>query len=138
MDLRRKPFECAMTDVIAHFSPLFFIHKLMRRLNMSGYIVLGLIMAILVTIFAIFNSAMVTVKFFFFETQLSLALVIILSALIGAISVMVFELFSKTKSKKTIKELIKKLETVQADNIKKDLVISELKNNNKKSEMVKE
>lgn len=103
---------------------------------MSFYIVLGLVMAILVTVFAIVNSAMVTVKFFFFDAQLSLALVIIVSALIGAISILIFELFGKTKHKRIVKELNKRIELLQSENAKKDLMINELKN--KKSEMVNE
>lgn len=75
---------------------------------MQAYIVLMLIFAIVVTLFAIFNAAAVTVSFIFAEMEVSLALVIIGSALIGAFLAMLFDAGRKMKGNKLIRESNKK------------------------------
>ncbi len=80
---------------------------------MQIYIVLILIFAILVTLFAIFNASVVTVSLFFVDIDISLALVIIGSVLIGAISVILFDSIRKIKEVRSQKEILKKNEELE-------------------------
>ena len=75
---------------------------------MQVYIVLILIFAIIITLFALFNSVVVPVSLLFFEVEVSLALVIIISTLIGAVLVALIGTARKVKSGKEIKGLQKK------------------------------
>ena len=75
---------------------------------MHIHIVFLLIFAIIVTLFAIFNAAVVTVSFFFVEIQISLALVIIGSTLVGAVAALVFDAVKRIKANKVLKELDRK------------------------------
>ncbi len=75
---------------------------------MQVYIVLILIFAIIITLFALFNSVVVPVSLLFFEVEISLALVIIISTLIGAVLVALIGTAKKVKSVKEIKALQKK------------------------------
>ncbi|MDH8677136.1 lipopolysaccharide assembly protein LapA domain-containing protein [Fusibacter bizertensis] len=80
---------------------------------MQIYIVLILIFAILVTLFAIFNASVVTVSLFFVDIEISLALVIIGSVLIGAISVVLFDSIRKIRDGRVLKEMNKKSEELE-------------------------
>ncbi len=89
-------------------------------------VVLTLIFAIIISAFAIFNASVVTVSFFFAKVDLSLAIVIIGSALIGALVIWFFDAFKKMKTKKQIKDLNKKnaeleKQVTQKDNYAKEL-----------------
>lgn len=75
---------------------------------MQVYIVLILIFAIIITLFALFNSVVVPVSLLFFEVEVSLALVIVVSTLIGAVLIALIGTVRKIKSGKEIKELNKK------------------------------
>lgn len=90
---------------------------------MQIYIVLILLFSILVTLFAIFNASVVTVSLFFVEAQISLALVIIISALIGALTVVLFDMFKKIKQGKQLKDLNKKIEDLEKQIAVKDEAI---------------
>lgn len=90
---------------------------------MQIYIVLILLFSILVTLFAIFNASVVTVSLFFVEAQISLALVIIISALIGALTVVLFDMFKKIKQGKQFKDLNKKIEDLEKQIAVKDEAI---------------
>lgn len=87
---------------------------------MQAYIVLMLIFAIFVTLFAIFNATAVTVSFIFAEMEVSLALVIIGSALLGALLVMLFDAFKKLKTSKIIRESNKKVQELEKQLVLKD------------------
>lgn len=91
---------------------------------MQTNIVLILIFAIIVTLFAIFNAAVVTVSLFFVNIEVSLALVIIVSALLGAIVVILFDSIKKIKSAMQIKELQKKVGDLEKQVISKDETIA--------------
>lgn len=87
---------------------------------MQAYIVLMLIFAIFVTLFAIFNATAVTVSFIFTEMEVSLALVIIGSALLGALLVMLFDAVKKLKTSKIIREANKKVQELEKLLVLKD------------------
>lgn len=87
---------------------------------MQAYIVLMLIFAIFVTLFAIFNATAVTVSFIFTEMEVSLALVIIGSALLGALLVMLFDAVKKLKTSKIIRESNKKVQELEKQLVLKD------------------
>lgn len=120
---------------------------------MQAYIVLMLIFAIIVTLFAIFNATAVTVSFIFAEMEVSLALVIIGSALLGALLVLLFDAFKKLKTSKIIRESNKKVQELEKQLVLKDealrqrdnmiaqkedqiKVLKEVNESNKSSEMV--
>lgn len=87
---------------------------------MQAYIVIMLIFAIFVTLFAIFNATAVTVSFIFAEMEVSLALVIIGSALLGALLVMLFDAVKKLKTSKIIREANKKVQDLEKQLVLKD------------------
>ncbi|MBS7527731.1 LapA family protein [Fusibacter paucivorans] len=106
---------------------------------MQANIILFLIFAIVIALFALFNATVVTVSFVFTQIEVSLALVIIISALIGALMVILFDSIKKLKTKKTIKELNKRitglegqLKDKELESLKKDEVIKS------KDEVIKE
>ncbi|MDK2867163.1 MAG: hypothetical protein PWP51_352 [Clostridiales bacterium] len=97
---------------------------------MQANIILFLIFAIVIALFALFNATVVTVSFVFTQIEVSLALVIIISALIGALMVILFDSIKKLKTKKTIKELNKRITGLESqvkdkelESLKKDEVI---------------
>lgn len=83
---------------------------------MQANIVLILVFAIIVTLFAIFNASVVTVSLFFVDIEVSLALVIIVSALIGAIIVILLDSVKKIKHSMQVKELHKKIAEYEKKN----------------------
>lgn len=92
--------------------------------------VLSLIFATLVAIFAIQNSAVIYVKFFFTSFQVSQALIIFISAVLGAVIVMFLglrrEYALRKKLKQTEKNLSQKDEeitslTTEINNLKEQL-----------------
>lgn len=106
---------------------------------MQANVILTLLFAAIIALFAIVNAAVVTVSFIFAQFEVSLALVIIISALFGAIVVILFDSFKKIKTKKTIKTLNKKIaelekelansqtafKTCEVESLKKDEIIKE-------------
>lgn len=92
---------------------------------MQIQIVFLLIFAIIVTLFAIFNAAVVTVSFFFAEVQISLALVIIGSTLIGAIIALIFDAIKRIKANKIYKDLSKNYESLKNEMAQKNSVLEQ-------------
>jgi uncharacterized integral membrane protein len=80
-------------------------------------IILTLIFAIFIALFALVNATIVTVSFLFVQIEVSLALVIIISALFGALVVILFDSFRKIKTNKTIKNLNKKVADLEKENL---------------------
>lgn len=76
-------------------------------------IILGLIFAILVTIFTIFNAAPVKVNLFVTDLEISLALIIIVSMLIGAMMIAVIDTVRKYKNAKDFKAANRKIEDLE-------------------------
>lgn len=103
--------------------------------------VLSLIFATLVAIFAIQNSAVIYVKFFFTSFQVSQALIIFISAVLGAVIVMFLGIKREYNLRKEIKQLEKDLSqkdnritflTTDMDNLKQQsTVITENKDTSK-------
>ena len=80
---------------------------------MQRSLIFALILAIIVVIFALQNSDTVTVKLWFWEVQSSVALVMLIILLIGAILGVLFSLpsiFKKNKKIEDLEEQIRKLE----------------------------
>lgn len=80
------------------------------RLNMEFKFVISLVFAILVAIFAIQNSGVVEIRFFFTDLAISQAVVILASSIIGAIIVFLLSLINRIKQNLKIKELSKEVE----------------------------
>ena len=102
-------------------------------------IVLTLIFAIFIALFALVNATIVTVSFLFVQIEVSLALVIIISALFGALVVILFDSFRKIKTNKTIKNLSKKVTELEKTTLESEekLKMTELEQL-KKEEALKE
>lgn len=107
------------------FKPLYIR---IWRCFMQLYVVLTLIFAILITLFAIFNAEVILVNFLFAEVDMPLALVIIGSALVGAIAMLIFDTFRRIKSGKNIKDLKKQLDSHQKIMQEKDGKITQVEN----------
>lgn len=72
---------------------------------MQIWFVLSLLFSILVATFAVLNSNVVPIKLYWVDYQLSQSLVILLSAIFGAMIAMFLGIFSKVKSTLKIREL---------------------------------
>jgi len=102
-------------------------------------IVLTLIFAIFIALFALVNATIVTVSFLFVQIEVSLALVIIVSALFGALVAILFDSFGKIKTNKVIKTLNKKVSELEKNlqDAEEKLKVTEL-DQLKKEEALKE
>ncbi|MBF8984379.1 LapA family protein [Lutibacter sp. B2] len=78
--------------------------------------VFSLIFAIIIALFAILNSGIVTINFLFTDIDISQALVILISAVLGSIIVMLLGTIKQFKLKRKIKELSKSVEIVEKEN----------------------
>ena len=81
----------------------------------KGFII-SLIFAAIVGIFALNNSEKVFIDLFFTKVEMSQALVIFISALLGAIIVAFFGWIKNLKFKKEIKELNKRMNSLENNN----------------------
>lgn len=82
---------------------------------MQALFLLWLVFAVAVTLFAALNAAPVSVNLIFGSYRASLALVILGSALLGALAGYTIDLVPRIKSKFRIKELEKRLKSVESD-----------------------
>lgn len=80
----------------------------------SGFI-FSLIFAVFIGLFALRNGGPVTIDLFFTEIAMSQALVIIFSALLGALVIYLLNFFKILHFKREIKTLNKKSESVDSD-----------------------
>ena len=80
----------------------------------KGFVII-LILAIIIGIFAISNSAVVTIDFIFTKVLLSQAIVIFICALLGALIATIFGLIRQMSLKKEIKELANKNKKIQIE-----------------------
>ncbi|NTW72324.1 MAG: LapA family protein [Eubacteriaceae bacterium] len=86
--------------------------------------ILSIIFAIIVTIFAVQNAQVVDIKLFTFHGQASLALVILISVAVGAAILALFNVYSRLKINKEIRELKKKISLLEKEQaIKADTTI---------------
>lgn len=117
--------------------------------------IFSLIFAILVSIFAVMNSEPVTIKLLWKQFQFSQAIVILGSAVFGAVIVALLGVFNKVKSTLKIRELQNKIKSLEKEieelkpiedlstetnkeniidnnvnNIEKDIIVEEVKQEN--------
>lgn len=85
---------------------------------MQIIIVLSLLFSILVAIFAVQNSEIVTVNFLWLRTSLSQAVVILGSALVGVLIMIPFDLFRAVKNKLKIREMSNEIKKLKEENAK--------------------
>ncbi|MGI6727708.1 MAG: LapA family protein [Anaerovoracaceae bacterium] len=84
---------------------------------MGWRFLLSLVFAFIVAIFAIQNAVAVQIHFFIWEISISQALVILISALLGAVTATSFNFIKKIKLNSIIKSNKKTITTLEEDNI---------------------
>ena len=82
--------------------------------------ILALIFAIFITAFVLQNAGVITVSFVFKQVQTSLAIVIIVSVLVGVICTGVIAVLEQMRSTKKMAELEKKLKELAPAHEKKE------------------
>ena len=112
------------------------------NVNMSGkegntmqvWFLVSLLFSIIIAVFAALNSNVVPIQLFFARYELSQSIVIILSAVIGAVITIFFGLFGKLKSLKKVRELNSEIKYYKSKNEelndtlkKKDIELASLK-----------
>ena len=102
---------------------------------MQFTVILTLIFAIIIAIFAGLNSAVVTLNLLVTQFEISLAIVILISAVLGAIIMYLVNIFKSLKKSKKIKNLKKeksslndKINNLHDQIVKKDEKINEIQN----------
>ena len=83
---------------------------------MDWRFVLSLLFAVIVAIFAIQNADAVEVEFFTINITISQALIILISAVFGAITVMLFGLVRWVKLRSKVKSLTKTITILEEEN----------------------
>lgn len=78
--------------------------------------IVSLVFAIIVTLFALINANPVVINFYFYKIEASLALIILLSAILGAIIVTTLGIASHFRFKNEIKRLSKDKEELTQKN----------------------
>lgn len=97
---------------------------------MQWKFILSLVLALLVAIFAIQNSDPVTVSFFITTRQISQALIILLSTVVGAIIALSLGLMKQFAMSKKIKEKEKSIRSLETEVSSLKIENEELKKNN--------
>lgn len=87
----------------------------MKKVNMEFKFIVSLIFAVIVAIFAIQNAGSIDVKFFFAQFRISQAVVILSSAIIGAIIAVLLGLIKQIKQKMLVKQLTKEIDNLNKD-----------------------
>ena len=77
--------------------------------------IFSLLFSVLVVLFALQNSASVTINFLFVEHTMSQALVILISAIFGAIIVLLLGLVKQIQSNMKIRNLTKKINRLEEE-----------------------
>lgn len=83
---------------------------------MDKGVIFSLIFALLIGLFALSNSDKVIIDFILTEFVMSQALVILISALLGALIIFLISFFRSMRWKKKIKELKKEIELLNDEN----------------------
>lgn len=96
------------------------------NVNLEFKFIISLIFAVLVAIFAIQNAGNVEVKFFLANFTISQAVVILGSAIIGAIIVLLLGLIKQIRLNLKIKQLTKEIDSLKKDNHSLQARIDEL------------
>lgn len=97
---------------------------------MQAKFIFSLILAVLVAIFAIQNSAAVPVNFIVYHLEISQALIILISAIIGAIIAFSLGLMKQFNLNKTIKEKDKQIRNLEMSVAKLEIENGELHTKN--------
>lgn len=95
---------------------------------MKSNIVVAMVFAIFIAVFAILNAAAIEVNLIFTKMQISAALVILISASLGAVIVYFIDAISDFKKKKNYKAMEKNYYTTLAENIELKEIQDKLKN----------
>lgn len=82
---------------------------------MQIFLFIALLISILAILFAVQNNATTTVSFLFWDTQGSLALVLLIAIAAGALISFLFSLPSNIKSRLTIRNLRKQIKDLETD-----------------------
>ncbi|WFA07787.1 LapA family protein [Tissierella sp. Yu-01] len=85
------------------------------KVNMEFKFIVSLIFAILVAIFAIQNAGYVEVRFFFGHFTISQAVVILISAVVGALIVLLLGLIKQIRQNLKMKQLSKEIELLKIE-----------------------
>ena len=90
------------------------VYKWKEWYKMQVWFVISLIFSLIIAVFAALNSNVVTISLLFTKYELSQSLVIILSAVIGAIIAIFLGLFNKIKTSLKIRELNNEIKNSKA------------------------
>jgi uncharacterized integral membrane protein len=96
------------------------------KMNMEFKFVFSLIFAVLVSIFAIQNADSVEVKFFFSKFYISQAVVILVSAVIGAIIAFLLGLIKQIRQNIKVKQLTKEINILKVQNEELEVRLEQL------------
>ncbi len=81
---------------------------------MQKNLIITLLFSIVIAVFAILNAAPIRVNLIFSKVEISAALVILISAALGALLIYSIDVVTKMKSTKTVKGLEKDLQEAQS------------------------
>lgn len=104
------------------------------KINMEIKFIISLLFAILVAIFAIQNSGSVEINFLFTKFTISQAVVILSSAIVGALIVLLLGLVKQIKQNMKIKQLSKEIEMLIEERDKLQVKVDEFDLANKDKE----
>lgn len=91
------------------YSVPFFIYERGNYMKFQWNLLLGLLFAIIIAVFAVFNVDAVQVNYVFGKSQWPLVLVILCSALLGAMVSGFVAMFRSVRSNRRIRELQKEM-----------------------------
>ena len=96
---------------------------------MKAWLIVSLIFSLIIAVFASLNSEVVSISLIFSKYQLSQSLVIILSAVIGAVIAIFLGLFNKIKTSLKIRELNNEVKSSKAkiEELNNELISSKAK-----------
>ena len=81
---------------------------------MQVTLIISLVFAVIIAVFAVANSEAVSINLIFITYEMSQAIVILISSIIGAISVFLLNLFTKAKSSRNTKKLSKEIKDLKS------------------------
>lgn len=87
--------------------------------------VFSLIFAAIVAIFALNNADKVLIDFLFTKVEISQAIIIFASAILGAVTVSILSIVKNIKFRKEIKELNKKISSIEEQRKNLELLLEE-------------
>ncbi len=88
-------------------------------------VILSLLFAVLIAVFALMNGAPVSVNLGFASFVTSQAVVILVSTAIGAVIIYLFDLIAKVKTRFRIKELEKRIATLEKELLDKNMLLQQ-------------